>query len=132
TTDLSHLRGQMTEELRAQGKEPLVPTYASFRRLGATWDDVLVAAGLTARGGRQHHSNPRRGSRRRHDDDLITQTLQAAYRTIGDPFTVKAFQAWRTAELTQRGPYAKLPGYETIQSRLGGWDKAQEIARQAP
>lgn len=132
TTNLGHLRAQMIEELRAQGKEPLVPTYPSFRRLGTTWDDVLVAAGLAARGGRHNHSNPRRESRRRHADDSITHTLHSAYEAIGDPFTVKAFQAWRTAELTQRGPYARIPGYEVIQSRLGSWEEAQKIARQAP
>ena len=61
----------------------------------------------------------------------MLQTIRDAYAELGDPFTVKRFQRWRTERLaaarTRRRP-ARVASYHAIWSHFGDWATACDRA----
>lgn len=78
-------------------------------------------------------SSPRRGgAKRRFADHEIAGALRQGFRECGAPFTAGAYRAWRVRTLAghaAEGP-GRIPSYETVVARLGGWKAAVEVARQ--
>jgi len=110
-----------------------VPSYNAMLRRFGYWDDVLIAAGLSPRGGRAVRDVPPRPRRKspRFNESEVLAAIREAHAACGSPFTVAAYVAWREGQIERdraAGRFRKLPSLDAIRSRFGRWDQAVKRA----
>lgn len=128
-------RERVIEESIKAGEPRSLPSIAKIQRTYGSWDAALKDAGLEPLGGRATCSNrcTNRRKRPRITNEEALAVLREAYESLGDPFTVAAFHAWRREQL-QRDREARLwrrlPTYDLYRTRWGTWQEALQRAFQ--
>lgn len=119
-------RQKIIDESERTKKLRTIPTPAAVLRRFGSWDDALVAAGLTPLGGMKINSN-RRARRPSYDREAIREALCRAWAEHGHPFTADTYTAWRKAQIAAaqgEGQILHLPHKETAVKMFKGWPEA--------
>jgi hypothetical protein len=128
-------RQRIFDEVASSGKAPRAfPSSAVIQNRFPTWDEALVGAGLEAARGRQQprRNGGRRGGPRITDEEILAD-IRDAYADIGDPFTAKAYNAWRGRQMEKdpgRQLLRPIARYCTVWNRFGSWREAVRRARE--
>jgi hypothetical protein len=119
-----------------KGKLRPLPAASSIQARFDDWDQALTSAGLEPLGGRATRSDDRPRTPAGPQIPLreIVACLVEAYGVCGEPFTGASYKAWRKKQVDVDGKARRLrriPSYDVIWSRLGGWNNAVTIVYRA-
>jgi hypothetical protein len=121
--EYSRERERIWEETKAKGDMHLLPTTDVVRRCFGSWNAALSAAGLETV---DHPVPPFTGRKRpAYSPEEKIQSVQRAWRDVGEPFTARAYVEWRRSQV-ERG--LEIPSLAVLTKTFGNWGAACRAA----